>query len=43
MDSSLMVAAPVGVPIPEPTTMLLVGTGLVGLAARVRKRRRDNS
>ena len=27
-------------PVPEPTTMFLLGTGLAGVAARVRKRRK---
>jgi hypothetical protein len=33
-------AQPQQQPIPEPTTMLLLGTGLFGIAARVRKRRK---
>lgn len=34
-----LTVVPGGTPIPEPTTMLLLGTGLAGIAAKVRKRR----
>jgi len=30
-----------GTPTPEPTTMLLLGSGLVGIAARLRRRRKE--
>jgi hypothetical protein len=30
----------VGIPTPEPTTILLLGTGFAGIAARIRKRRK---
>ncbi len=35
------VPAPVPVPVPEPATMILLGTGLAGIAANVRRHRKQ--